>query len=156
MQGFAGTPGPKGFRGEPGISAGSFKGQPGEPGWPGLDGRIGPKGMKGDSGLAGFDGFPGLKGERGETGEPGLPGLPGPEGPQVRFLNYIIISKIPQLQYSLNIIIHPLIYLLASSCAFIFYEIIEISLGFSFKFHYFMLMAIKQYFKLSKYKIEEQ
>jgi hypothetical protein len=75
-------PGPKGDRGDPGLSIKGDKGDPGEPG-------LSIKGDKGDPGERGKDGLSikGDRGDRGLDGRPGKDGLsiagpPGPAGPK--------------------------------------------------------------------------
>jgi hypothetical protein len=60
-------PGPKGDKGDPGVSVKGDKGDKGDPG-------VSVKGDKGDKGDPGVS----VKGDKGDKGEPGPPGPPGP------------------------------------------------------------------------------
>lgn len=71
----AGTPGPKGDKGDPGTA-----GPPGPKGDAGSAGAQGPQGLKGDIGLTGATGPAGPTGATGATGPQGIQGVPGPTG----------------------------------------------------------------------------
>uniref|UniRef100_A0A3P8SBK0 Collagen alpha-1(XXVIII) chain n=1 Tax=Amphiprion percula TaxID=161767 RepID=A0A3P8SBK0_AMPPE len=80
---FDGSPGPKGQKGEGGLS-----GLPGREGSEGERGECGTPGIKGDRGERGLPGPPGIQGEtgiglpgpKGDVGFQGQQGLPGPPG----------------------------------------------------------------------------
>ena len=85
----AGTPGPKGDKGDPGATGPA--GPKGDKGDPGAAGTPGPKGDKGDQGVQGAQGPKGDKGDPGPKGDPGKDGANWSKDQQAKVQGYWIV-----------------------------------------------------------------
>ena len=85
----AGTPGPKGDKGDPGATGPA--GPKGDKGDPGAAGTPGPKGDKGDQGVQGAQGPKGDKGDPGPKGDPGKDGANWSKDQQAKAQGYWIV-----------------------------------------------------------------